>query len=137
MKKRLFFLVLPTLFAFELAGCGSGSDADLSGNWSGTVKTITGNVASNTVPPSTIKASLSKNGTIITGNVSVESVGGSYAGTLSGTFNGSALTANLTPIDATKCPYTATLVYSDNKLTGQGTAYNCTVNSAIDIALTR
>jgi hypothetical protein len=133
MKKRLFFFVLVALFAFEIAGCGSGSDADLSGNWSGTVKTSAGN----TVTLGTIKASLSKNGTIITGNVSVESVAGSYAGTLSGTFNGSALTAILTPIDGTKCPYTATLLYSDNNLTGQGTTYNCAVNSAIDITLTR
>lgn len=132
-RLKTSWMMLAALIALALAGCGSSSDADLSGNWTGTVKTIVGTV----VTPSTAKASLSKNGTIITGNITLDSAAGSSAGTLAGTFNGSTLSTNFSAIDATKCPYSATLTYTDNKLTGIGTSYNCSVNASIEIELKR
>ncbi|MDO8771422.1 MAG: lipoprotein [Burkholderiaceae bacterium] len=129
MKKRLFLV----LAAMALAGCGSTGDPDLSGNWTGTGKTT----SNGAVTQSTIKATLAQNGTVVTGNLTAEGTDGTFPGTVAGNFNGSTLTANFSPSDATRCPYSATLVYSDNKLSGIGTAYNCSVSSSFEINLTR
>ncbi|MDO8458702.1 MAG: hypothetical protein Q7T07_17500 [Burkholderiaceae bacterium] len=129
MKKRLFLV----LAAIALSGCGGSSDPELSGNWTGTGKTT----ANGVITTSTITATLAQNGTIVTGNMSVVSNEGTFAGTVAGNFNGSTLTANFSPSDITRCPYSATLVYSDNKLSGLGTAYNCSVTSSFEIALAR
>lgn len=132
MKKRLFIAAI----VLALAGCGGAAgNSDMTGSWEGT-----GEITSNgVVTPITLKGTLAQSGSAstVTGSLAAESSSGTSAWTVDGTFNGSALTATLLPSDTTRCTFKVTLLYSDNRLSGTGSAYNCTVSESMEISLTR
>ncbi len=129
------FFLFTAVAALTLAGCGGGggSGVDLTGRWTGNGASTSAGVTT----PTTLVFTLAQNGSAITGNVAITAPTGTSAGSVVGTFNGTALTANFLPSDPTRCPISATLIYTDNKLKGTGSAYNCTVAVSTEITISR
>jgi hypothetical protein len=134
MKNRLFLLaaVISTLGALSGCGTGTSSTTTLTGNWAGSITTTANSVGYH---PATVTTALTQNGTQVTGSANIVSSEASYTSTVAGTFDGTTLHVELSPLDLTKCPYVATLTYANSALTGTGTAYNCSVPATIIINL--
>lgn len=133
MKIRLFLLAGSVATLAALSGCNpAASNASLTGNWAGSTTTTLSAVVNQ---PTTTTASLIQNGTVITGSMAVISSEASYTSTVVGSFNGTTLNVELSPLDLSGCSYVANLSYANNVLSGLGTAYNCPVTSTMEIVL--
>lgn len=117
MKK----LLLASLTAFVLAGCGGGGDGgvDLTGRWTGTATATTGGTGTVNVV-----LTLSQNGSNVNGTFSSTS---GNAGSIVGTVSGSSFSGDLLPSVPTNCPAKVVFIYNNNQLSGTTATYNCTV----------
>ena len=116
------------LLCTMLLGCGgspsspSAAAANLSGTWAGPLtSTLVGN--------GTVQVTLNQSGSSLSGTwlSTFPDPSNNNSGSLSGTVNGSNVSATLTPSDPTNCPLNVTATVNGNVMTGTYAAFNCTV----------
>lgn len=121
-----FYKIMFVLFIIgcsTITSCGSeNSDSntiDITGTWKGTANDNVGGTGNFTV---TLSQSASK----VTGTwyISFPSVGYDNAGNVSGTINGSSVSATLTPSDPTDCPFNLTANVSGKQMSGTYASFN-------------
>jgi hypothetical protein len=132
MKSYLFLLAaVATLGA--LSACNpSTANSSLAGSWTGSTTTTLNSVINQ---PTTMTATLSQDGTVVTGTATIVSSEATYTSTIAGTFDGAKLYMQLSPLDLTQCPYTVTMSYGNNVLSGRGAVFNCTVPATVEMVL--
>ena len=128
MIKRIFIAGIASI----LVACGGGgeSEANLTGNWTGTATGVLDGVQG----VRTINFALSQNGSTVNGTFNSTS---GNAGTVLGSFNGTSFEGSLYPSNPNICPSNFVVFYSDNKLEGTGSTFNCTVAISYTIKIRR
>lgn len=133
MKKQLFI----ALAAVILVACGGGSSDNnltnnLTGFWSGSFVGVINSTPLN----GNVTMTLAQSGSVITGIYSSSSAG---AGTITGNFDGSSFTGNLTPttVTASNCTAKVVLFFSYNSLKGTGLTTNCAVSATSEVSFSK
>jgi hypothetical protein len=133
MKNRLCLLAAAIACVGVLSACNpSTANSSLTGNWAGSATTTLNSV---TNQPATMTTALSQDGTIVTGTATVVSSEATYTSTIAGTFDGSNLYMQLSPLDLTQCSYIVHMSYANNVLSGRGSVINCTVPATVEMVL--
>jgi hypothetical protein len=137
MYRQTAVAFLLTLVACVAAACGGSSSAtgpsasSIAGTWSGSI-------TSNMAPGSGgAQVSISQTGDSLSGTWGVNGPTSPDSGSLTGTFNGSAVSMTLSPSVPTSCPYRVTATVSGNSMVGTYAAFNCTLPVAGGITLTK
>ena len=142
MKKQLSI----ALAALVLVACGGGSsdnnlNNNLTGYWSGSFTGVVNNAPLNITMTLAQPDGVAGNGII--GNKDIAVITGLYttssgsAGSVSGTFDGSSFTGNLTPSVSTNCSAKIVLFFSFNSLNGTAVTNNCGVSASAQAAFTK
>lgn len=142
MKKQLSI----TLAALVLVACGGGSsdnnlNNNLTGYWSGSFSGAVNGGPLNINMTLAQPDGVAGNG--ITGNKDVAVITGTYTtssgsgGSVSGTFDGSSFTGNLSPSVSTNCSAKIVLFFSYNSLNGTALTENCGMSASAKAAFTK
>ena len=142
MKKQLSI----ALAALVLVACGGGSsdnnlNNNLTGYWSGSFTGVVNNAPINITMTLAQSDGVAGNG--ITGIKDIAVITGIYTtssgsgGSVSGTFDGSSFTGNLTPSVSTNCSAKIVLFFSFNSLNGTAVTNNCGVSASAQAAFTK
>ena len=142
MKKQLSI----ALAALVLVACGGGSsdnnlNNNLTGYWSGSFTGVVNNAPLNITMTLAQSDGVAGNGitvikdsAVITGIYTTSS---GSAGSVTGTFDGSSFTGNLTPSVSTNCSAKIVLFFSFNSLNGTAVTNNCGVSASAQAAFTK
>ena len=118
-------LVILVLVGLAGAGCKSNTSPSdlLTGTWNGTLFSVAEG-------PGTARVTFNQSGSSLSGTWLIVTASGQGGGTLSGTVNGSAVSAVFEPSIPTACPYSVTGTVSGNRrrLTGTYATFLCTLS---------
>jgi hypothetical protein len=143
MKKQLSI----ALAALVLVACGGGSsdnnlNNNLTGYWSGTVTGVANNGSLNITMTLAQSDGVAGNGVTSIKDIPVDITGiyttsSGSGGSVSGKFDGSSFTGNLSPSVSNNCSAKIVLFFSYNSLNGTALTDNCGMSASAKAAFTK
>lgn len=136
LHRLVVVTILVSLVSFHAAGCGSSpsspSSTSIAGTW-------TGSINDSALGPGSVRITFNQSGGPLTGTWSATFANGALTntGSLSGSMNGSDISAILTPTDPLACPYNVTATRNGNTITGTYAAFNCTASVSGSVSVTK
>ena len=136
LNRGLVVTILVGFVSFHAAGCGSSpsspSSTSIAGTW-------TGSINDSAYGAGSVRLTFNQSGGPLTGTWSATFANGvlTNTGSLSGSMNGSDISAVLTPTDPLACPYNVTATRTGNTITGTYAAFNCTASVTGSVNVTK